>query len=83
MLSIHERLLAISNECHGGIGTKTIEPDRAGRLLKDLCGIVAEQENRLAVLEDRAAEVVGPSSGPDQVEARARTDSDVQRKGRR
>lgn len=81
-MSIKERLDVLMSECRTGLGCRTIEPDRTERLLKQLAGIVAEQDERLTALEAVADEPTTEGQ-PDQVEARHRTENDVTRKGKR
>ncbi len=82
-MSTKARLEAIIAECHSGLGCRTIEPDKSERLLKTLAGIVAEQEDRLTVLETATGQAPSPDTpGPDQVEGRHRNENDVTRKKR-
>jgi hypothetical protein len=94
-MSLKERIQAIADECHGGFGGKTLEINKAERLVKELCGILADQENRLCALESQSAAAAADKSdepgpdepgsdrpGPDQVESRRRSESDVTRRRR-
>ncbi len=78
-MSPQQHIEAIAADCHVGIGSKTLEPDKSLRLLKELCGVLLEQEDRLQALES----VPVVTNLPDHVESRPHTDADVTRRDRR
>ena len=76
-----ERIDAIAAEVQPGLGSRTIEPDKHGRLIGDLCLILSEQDRRITELDSDvdpgAAGAADP--GPDEVEARHVGASEVKR----
>jgi hypothetical protein len=75
-VNVRQRIERIKAECSGGIGSRTIEPDKPMRMIGELCSVLLELVEPSAT---QSTGCPGDSPGPDQVEGRHRTDNDVTR----
>jgi len=89
-MSLNERLDHIVDQCHSGIGSKTIEPEKSLRLIRELCEVVKEHladhpfigpDFQSPRLKETLADIeTSLMTGPDEVESRPQMESSVTRR---